>query len=709
MIAPRPDVQPASPAGAMRLRWWPHALALASVPGITLAAIGPLWLAATLALMLGWFLLPGIVLGRVLYRGQAGAGGAALLLGPVWGFALSSLVLLALWLAGVRAPFVLLGVAPLPAIGVAVAAGLLVGPLSPPRLGRRDLTAVVLVLLLVPLVVARPYSRVAADVPDGRAYRAYFTADFVWTMAVVAELSKGDVPPRNQFLHNRDLHYYWLPHLLSAVQYRHLAPRASLESVLLMNGALFGLALTAFLYGFSRQFLSSPAGAALGCTGAVLFTSFEGLERLIVHWRQGIPLEALRNVNIDAATRWYYGALPVDGLQRLLLYQPQHHAMAYAAGLSALLLLVQAREPGRPRLMLLVGALLGAGVLLSAFSAIMLTVMAAVYVLVVLAGRRQWGAILPCAAAGAAPLAAAVGAAFALSYVDRSGSPGSIVEIIANPMAFTRTWFTLLLSFGPMLLLGSAGLLAGSLRRTPGFLALGVIVAVSFAFYFFVNVRDHQYVYVGWRAGHFLFIAFAPLAGYALQRIWQAGGVARATGMTAAALLALAAAPTTVIDLYNTQDIENRSLGPSFRWTTVLTHDEVDALAWIRERTPPDAIVQVEPHVRRNFTWAYVPAFAERRMAAGLPISMVPLSQYEAASRRILELYTAADAQAAYDLAAGLRIDYLIVGPPEREAYQAFEPMVDGRPDLFRPMFRNATMTIYFLEGGFRAPTKPQS
>src|SRR5207253_4590590 len=97
-------------------------------------------------------------------------------------------------------------------------------------------------------------------------------------------------------------------------------------------------------------------------------------------------------------------------------------------------------------------------------------------------------------------------------------------------------------------------------------------------------------------------------------------------------ILALAAAPTTAIDFYNTQDVANRALGPGFRWTLILTPDEIEALDWITTRTPADAIVQIEPSVRDSFTWAYIPAFAERRMAAGLPIGMVPLDKYQAAS-----------------------------------------------------------------------------
>ena len=54
-------------------------------------------------------------------------------------------------------------------------------------------------LLVVPLVVGAPFALVGEEIHAGKAYRAYFTADYVWRRAVVAELAKGDVPPANPF------------------------------------------------------------------------------------------------------------------------------------------------------------------------------------------------------------------------------------------------------------------------------------------------------------------------------------------------------------------------------------------------------------------------------------------------------------------------------------------------------------------------------
>jgi uncharacterized membrane protein len=203
---------------------------------------------------------------------------------------------------------------------------------------------------------------------------------------------------------------------------------------------------------------------------------------------------------------------------------------------------------------------------------------------------------------------------------------------------------------------------------------------------------------VGWRAGHILFIAFVPLTAVALQELWRRGTRTRVITACFGLALATAAAPTLAVDVYNAQDTTNREQGPGFPWTLVLTPDELDAIDWIRRSTPAGAIVQVEPYVRGRATWAYLPAFAERRMAAGLPTSMVPLDKYEAASARVREVYTSRDARDAYRAAVELRIEYLVVGPPERHAYPLFERLLDERPELFRRVFKNGSMTIYFVE-----------
>jgi hypothetical protein len=647
-----------------------------------------------------WFSLPGVAAAWLMYAPARGRGVAAWIVGPIWGYGASSLVLLALWTAGVRGS--VLFAAPLGAFAIAALAGsALRATLTPPAFTRSDVVVILLLLVMVPAIVGRPFAHVAEPVEGGRAYRAYFTADMVWRMAVVAEVSKGSVPPRNPFLRGQPLHYYWLPHLLPAVQYRMLSRSVSLEQVLLVNSIALGLAFVLFLYGFVRQWVASRGGAALGTIAAFVFTSFEGTERLWVMWRNSASLESvianLRDLNIDAVTRWFYASLPIDGLQRLLWYQP-HHSTGYALGLSCLLILAQARGAITPRLLACCGLLLGAALLFSTFAAIMLTAMVALTAVIVLARTRQWATIAIGAVAGAAPLAIAVWIAMSLRYIDTSGP--SLARVLVNPMAVTNIWASLILNFGPMLIFGAIGAVLAVKQRAAGFLTIAIVIVVSLVFYFFVDVRDHQYVYVGWRSGHFMFVALAVLTAFALQELWRLGRTARITTAVTTILLALLALPTFAIDFYNTQDVTNYKPNDKYSWTLILSSDEVAALSWIRTWTAPDAIVQIEPHVREGRRWADVPAFAERRMAAGIPISMVPLQRYEEASKRIEALYKDSDPDAVYREAARLGIDYLMVGPPERAAFPQFEQTLRSKPSRFRETFHRGDVSIFMIEGG---------
>src|SRR5688572_5781203 len=67
-----------------------------------------------------------------------------------------------------------------------------------------DARTLVLLLLLVPAVFVLPYKNLGArDAEGNRFYRAYFTADFIWHMALTAELTKYAMPPINPYVGDR--------------------------------------------------------------------------------------------------------------------------------------------------------------------------------------------------------------------------------------------------------------------------------------------------------------------------------------------------------------------------------------------------------------------------------------------------------------------------------------------------------------------------
>jgi hypothetical protein len=306
---------------------------------------------------------------------------------------------------------------------------------------------------------------------------------------------------------------------------------------------------------------------------------------------------------------------------------------------------------------------------------------------------REWWRAAAHIAAASLPLVLAAALITALEYVDHGGQ---IIEIRANPVAFHNVWKSTLLSFGPVLLTSLLAMWALYRHRDGRAWVFAALWSVCVVFYFFVDIRDHQNVYVGWRVGHLWFIASVVLT--ALVWRWvraHANPVTRRSMTGALAVALLSAFPTTAIDIYNTQDITNRNQGPGFPWTLVLSPAELDALDWIRRETRPDAVFQLDAAARGTATWAYLPAFAERRLGVGLPISMVPLTKYEEGVRAAAWLFEVPSAESAHRVAARNGIEYLFLGAPERSYHPGAEARFDAAPEWFEPVFRNDAASIY--------------
>lgn len=632
------------------------------------------------------FVVPGIALARAI----AGPGLGwliSLAFGPLLGQALGSLALTGVWAAGGRGIWVVLA-APLLVATVIVPARRLQGRWRLPATSPGDRLALAALLLIVPVIVGLPFAHVGEITADGQFYRAYFTADYVWRRAVVAELAKGAFLPVNPYLNGDALHYYWMPHLLTAAQYRFAGAWATLDELLLIRSVCIDAFFVAFLYGMVRVFGVRPWASAAGVGFVIVSSSFEGLYAWLDFAIRGVPLHELTNLNIDAITRWYIRGIPIDGLQRLLFYQP-HHAVGYVAGLLGVLAVSRRARAFDPVAMAVAGLLLGLSIAISSFAGVMFTAGAALFEAISVARQRDWRRGLAHAVASAIPLALASGLVFALHYVDASGS---VVEFGVNRLATRSFWLVTALSFGPVLILAVAAVsvILRTGRQDLG--EWGALAAACVVFYFLINVRDHQDVYVGWRVGHLLFMSATVLAGILFDHVATLAN--RRTAVLGVVAVGLAGLPTTVIDVYNTQDLTNNRAAPGFTWTLRLTPDDRQAFHWIRLNTRPEEVVQVDPFARDSETWAYLPAFAERRMAAGLPISMVPLKKYEDASAQMRAIFDE-PALSSYERATRGGVNYVLVGPPERSAHPGVEARLDALPELMPLLFRNGTISIY--------------
>ena len=553
-----------------------------------------------------------------------------------------------------------------------------------PQWKRRDAIALILTLLLVPAILWRPFTRIGEqDSNGGRRYRAYFTADLLWHAALTEELARMDAPPRDPYSAQHQLHYYWTYFVPPAIATSTL--RTPVFTALLVLAVVAGLTFVAMLYVFAWSIVPRAGPAAVATSILLLAPSAEGLYELWRLHEHGQPLHLVRYVNIDAITLWRFGALTFDGLVRGLWYNPQH-SLACALGLVALTSLSASTR--RPRSTALVaGTALGLAVPISPFPAALCAV--------AYAGAGTWRALrdhtpgrLFAHAAAALPFLLGVAWAVANGMVEGAGRN---LAVGLDTVTRKSVPFPLLIAIGPVLLPALAGGLIAA-RRFP-LAAATSLLGIASATILMLHLRVEG-VWIGWRAGQVLQIALVPLiaGGLTVLRERQRQWIAR----TVVGLVLVAGLPTTLIDMYNAQDVGNRDGGPGFSWTLRVPSDSFEVLMWIREHTRPKAVVQMSIGPRGRDSWTLVPSFAGRRMAAGHPISLLPRPEYGTDSDRVDRMFATADAGEACTIAYALAIEFVFVDSLDRGR---LDPLAlgkfDGQPGCFSSVFAAGDAAVY--------------
>jgi hypothetical protein len=463
-----------------------------------------------------------------------------------------------------------------------------------------------------------------------------------------------------------------------------------IETYLATNALCTGALFLAAIYLAAWSALPRAVSAAIATGLVVLSASAEGLYAAIdLLWR-GHPLSRLDSLNIDAITSWYFQGLTIDGLPRSIWYNPQH-SFACALGLIALTIAGRATAPMTPFAVAAAGLSLGLALIVSPFvGGTMVLIYAAVLLWQTAATPRLVGRMV----VSQMPAAGLVLASLAWCVANKTfeGASGALVVGISERAA-KSPGVVLGLALGPILALVMAGLVAAAKTGFPRELrpgAAGILVALALLFFVTLSLEP---IWIGWRAGQILLVTCPPLIALAIERLRTAAGPF--TAIVAVGACAVVGLPTTVIDHYNAQDTTNVAMGPGFRWTVVIPAAEEDALRWIELHTPVDAVVQMSLTPRGRETWSLIPSFARRRMAAGLPISLLRTPDYDERARMADAIFASGNAAQAYRMARALRIDYLYVGRVEREAFGEALRIFDARGDLFERVFGNAGTSIY--------------
>jgi hypothetical protein len=551
-----------------------------------------------------------------------------------------------------------------------------------------DARTLVFLLLLVPAVFVFPYRNLGAqDAQGNRFYRAYFTADFIWHTALTAELMKYDMPPINPYLGDRTIQYYWTYFVVPAVIAQEgPAGLNDVELALKVNALLSGLLFLAALIVATWSASRSTAGTAIAVVLSVLAVSAEGLYLIWDLVERGRPIAFVKYFNIDAITAWKFNGLRVDSLVRSMWYNPQH-------SMSAALALAAMPVAGAGGVAAPLGAIALAGLVLAlstTFNPLIGGLFSLIYGGVIVADAlhtRQLRLLLRHAIA-----AMAVGAAVAWCITNEMVEGAADVMIygfggLARNAPIAATALSLgLLMIPAVLALWPPSKLARYTWPSVAGLIVGLLV------FFLVRIsRDAPYI--GFRAGQILQITLPGLAAVFFSRVAR---LSRVLVAAAAILLIAIGLPTTLIDIFNAQDIGNREMGPGFRWTIVLSPEEQQAYRWLRTQTPQKAVVAMDPFAHGRETWSQLPTFAWRRMAGGKPISLMAVPDYEIRSRLTQRIYADGSPDGAARTARQLGVSYVFVGPDEERAHpREALAKLDRRPDLFKLVFSNARTRIY--------------
>jgi len=550
--------------------------------------------------------------------------------------------------------------------------------------------ALALVLVLTLALAVPPFARVGErDEAGNRYYRAYFTADFVWHTALTSELAKFSMPPRNPYLASEPIHYYWTYFLLpAAVSQAGPPPVRNVQPCLKVNAVLTGLLLMSSVFMLAWTATRRPWVTAAAVSLALLAGSFEGTYEIYRLWSRGQSLAELKDTNIDAITDWHFGGHRIDGLPRCLWYVPQH-SMAYALGLVALTAASESGAAGSLTAVVLQGLALGGAVAINPFVGGIFALVWGLATVLDAFRRPAPALVIVRHAVAAIPVALALSWCVASRMVEGAGG---LLEFGLSGASLHSPLWTLFLSLGPVLLpvLAACALVRQDTLRplAPAILLSATALAVMFLVRLRVDVA-----WVPFRAGQMFLVAAPALIGHALAVAWQRPAL-RLVAAASIAILFVLGLPTTIVDAYNAQDITNKSLGAGFHWTVVLTPEQQQALTWIKRTTPRDAIVQAEPEGRGREEWSLIPSFGERRMAGGLPISLLNVPAYQQTSDRIKTMFETNDAKQAQTIARDLHIDYVYVDELDRQRYPGTAKF-DSSPDQFAPTFKRGTVGVY--------------
>lgn len=564
------------------------------------------------------------------------------------------------------------------------------------KLALKDYLSILLLFALIIVATIIPQSRIALIENNQFFTRAYFIPDYMKHIAVTAELAKETMPPRNPFFTGHNLHYYWIYYLIPSFAYNILSKNASLVRLNIFSNLIVNLFLMFTIYIFAKRYIRSTLYRILIIIACFFATSYEGIMYVYETLKANAPLFTnFINYNIDGLTRWRFGQPQIDTLYRSLLYTPQQQL-----GFVGLLLFIYFLFPDKREidyskktfiiLPVLCGIILGYNFFCGLFIIIWFFGIFPVFYYLSLKSKSIKDII------SRFSLSFFIFLLFPLFYkaLDMlldSKDPVNIGFSIYHfrnlfyifLVNYTWLWLSILILCVYLIILIFKGKYLFNKIFEISMLFSFVILGISLIS--FMQIRGFE-ADVGLKIGQVLNIILFFCLIYSIKflnsKIFNIFLI----------LLIVPGFITTIIDFYNTKDIEK---APEMFITTFRIED-VCAMQWIRNNICKDAVIQTLPE-RDDPRASIVPIFGERRIALGdemhAQIYILQIEDvYKERKEMVYQLFYSKEKEEVLRIAEELNIDFVFVGTVERDIPEIIENL-----ERFPKAYEGFGTTLYDL------------
>ena len=548
-----------------------------------------------------------------------------------------------------------------------------------------DIDILFVALLSVTLFFYFPFKNLGILIDGKYLYQWLFGHDFIIRMVHIISLSKG-LPLDSFFFAGETLSYYWLAYVYPALLINIDVIKISPQQLLQLTVFLYSLLSTASLFLFFKSIINKRKYVLMLTFLALYCYSYSYL------YVVGLKLTTLTgssHLNILGHNLPVFSGFS-HTFYRFFLVQPQA-----SLGMAIMLMIFSFYEKKRTLygfviIGLLTGLLFGVDATNGIMMGMWLGCMSFFAFFIhkdkkILVGKKYLLS-LTCAGLIYACL-------FIIEMYSLKNGKG-VLQLNFNWFFILISPFYFILEFGPMLILGFAGMVLMFKKKEPlknwGY---PYIILFGIALFFNFFITNPTEVFFGLlKATRVIPICLLAFTAYFLSNSLQTKKKKVLT-----VFLLILALPSFFMDSFIASDISKPS--------TFVRQSDMEAAIWIKNNLPDYAIIQANPNypgVDKQYTPQYsysiIPIFAQRRTAIGewKASSQEHGSVDEVGERfhSVIKMYTTLDIHECKKILDKYRIDYIYVGELEAKLYpESVKKFINN--NNFEPVYSKNDVIVY--------------